>query len=65
MPRKSNTRAAQGSGTIRQRPDGKWEARFIAGHDPGDPQIRLRKDAEGSSPEAGAGGRRRGQQGIP
>ena len=35
MPRKSNTRAAHGSGTIRQRPDGKWEARFIAGHDPG------------------------------
>ena len=28
MPRKSNTRAAQGSGTIRQRPDGRWEARF-------------------------------------
>ena len=35
MPRKSNTRAAQGAGSIRQRPDGKWEARFIAGHDPG------------------------------
>lgn len=29
MPRKSNTRAAQGSGTIRQRPDGRWEARFF------------------------------------
>lgn len=27
MPRKS-TRAAQGSGSIRQRPDGRWEARF-------------------------------------
>ena len=35
MPRKSNTRAAQGSGTIRQRADGTWEARFVAGHDPG------------------------------
>lgn len=28
MARKSNTRAAQGSGSIRQRPDGRWEARF-------------------------------------
>lgn len=34
MPRKS-TRNAQGSGTIRQRPDGLWEARFITGIDPG------------------------------
>jgi len=35
MPRKSNTRAASGSGTIRQRADGTWEARFVVGHDPG------------------------------
>ena len=35
MPRKSNTRAASGSGSIRQRADGSWEARFVAGHDPG------------------------------
>lgn len=35
MPRKSNTRAAQGSGSIRQRPDGTWEARYIVGRDPG------------------------------
>lgn len=28
MARKSNTRAAQGAGSIRQRPDGRWEARF-------------------------------------
>ena len=35
MPRKSNTRAASGSGSIRQRADGTWEARFVAGHDPG------------------------------
>jgi len=36
MPiRKSNTRAAQGSGTIRQRPDGRWEARYTVGRDPG------------------------------
>ena len=35
MPRKSNTRAASGSGSIRQRADGTWEARFIVGHDPG------------------------------
>lgn len=35
MPRKSNTRAAQGGGTIRQRSDGRWEARFTVGRDPG------------------------------
>ena len=35
MPRKSNTRAAQGSGSIRQRPDGTWEARYVVGKDPG------------------------------
>lgn len=35
MPRKSNTRAAQGSGSIRQRSDGTWEARFVVGHDSG------------------------------
>lgn len=35
MPRKTNSRAAQGSGTIRQRPDGRWEARYTVGRDPG------------------------------
>ena len=34
MPRKS-TRNAQGSGTIRQRKDGLWEARYTVGRDPG------------------------------
>lgn len=34
MARKS-TRNAQGSGTIRQRPDGRWEARYTIGRDPG------------------------------
>ena len=34
MARK-NTRAAQGSGTIRQWQDGRWEARFTVGRDPG------------------------------
>ena len=34
MARK-NTRAAQGSGTIRQRKDGRWEARYTVGRDPG------------------------------
>ena len=28
-------RGAQGNGTIRQRPDGRWEARYTAGRDPG------------------------------
>ena len=35
MPRKSNTRAAAGSGSIRKRSDGRWEASFVTGHDPG------------------------------
>ena len=34
MPRKS-TRNAQGGGTIRQRPNGLWEARYTVGRDPG------------------------------
>ena len=34
MARKA-TRAAQGGGTIRQRPDGRWEARYTVGRDPG------------------------------
>jgi len=34
MPKKP-TRNAQGSGTIRQRPDGRWEARYTAGRNPG------------------------------
>ena len=34
MARKS-TRNAHGGGTIRQRPDGRWEARFTIGRDPG------------------------------
>jgi len=35
MPRKSNTRSAQGEGSIRQRKDGTWEARFTIGRNPG------------------------------
>lgn len=35
MPRQSTTRAAQGAGTIRQRKDGRWEARYTVGRDPG------------------------------
>lgn len=35
MPRKSNTRSAQGDGTIRHRSDGRWEARYTVGRDPG------------------------------
>lgn len=34
MPRKSKTRGAQGAGTIRQRKDGRWEARYTVGRDP-------------------------------
>ena len=34
MPRKA-TRSAQGGGTIRQRANGLWEARYTVGRDPG------------------------------
>ena len=32
---KSNTKNAKGSGTIRKRSDGRWEARLTTGYDPG------------------------------
>jgi hypothetical protein len=35
MARKTATRNAQGTGTIRWRSDGRWEARFTVGIDPG------------------------------
>ena len=35
MPRRSNTRGANGNGTIRKRSDGRWEARYTSGIDPG------------------------------
>ena len=35
MARTKNTRSAQGSGHIRKRSDGRWEASFVTGHDPG------------------------------
>lgn len=35
MPKKKASRNAQGGGTIRQRKDGRWEARFTVGRDPG------------------------------
>ncbi|MEG2417739.1 MAG: site-specific integrase [Eubacterium sp.] len=34
MPRKKEGRAAQGAGTIRQRSNGSWEARYTLGRDP-------------------------------
>lgn len=35
MQKKSTQKSARGGGTIRQRPDGRWEARFTVGRDPG------------------------------
>ena len=35
MARKKETRNAHGSGTIRERKDGRWEARYTLGFDPG------------------------------
>ncbi len=35
MAKRSTTRNAQGGGSIRQRKDGRWEARYTVGRDPG------------------------------
>ena len=67
MPRKSNTRAAQGAGSIRQRSDGTWEARITIGTNPGTgkpdrktyQKISLRQNAKGSTAEIGPGRGRR------
>lgn len=64
MPRKT-TRNAQGGGTIRQRPDGRWEGRVTLGRDPGTGKqvhkIDLWRDAEGSAPEDAEDPRRSGR----
>ena len=48
MPRKKDTRNAQGSGNIRQRPDGRWEARYTVGRDPGTGK-QIRKSVYGKT----------------
>ena len=48
MAKKKETRNAHGSGTIRQRPDGRWEARATVGTDPGTGKP-IRKSVYGSS----------------
>ena len=48
MARKSNTRNAQGSGTIRQRSDGRWEARYTFGRDLGTGK-QIQKSVYGST----------------
>ncbi len=35
MPNNKTTRTAAGSGSIRQRPNGRWEARLTLGYDEG------------------------------
>jgi outer membrane receptor protein involved in Fe transport len=42
MPRKSNTRNAQGAGSIRQRSPDRWEARYTVGRDPATGKIVCR-----------------------
>lgn len=50
MPRK-NTRNAQGAGSIRQRSDGRWEARYTVGRDLGTGK-QLRRSIYGDSEKA-------------
>lgn len=50
MPR-SNTRNAQGNGTIRQRDSGLWEARYTVGRDPGTGK-QVQKSVYGESQSA-------------
>ena len=35
MPNSKTTRTPSGAGSIRQRPDGRWEARLTLGYDEG------------------------------
>ena len=42
-------RNAKGSGTIRQRKDGRWEARFTVGHDPATGK-QVQKSIYGNAP---------------
>ena len=48
MARTNKKRAAQGAGSIRQRPDGLWEARYTVGNDPGTGKP-IRKSIYGST----------------
>ena len=48
MARKSNIRAAAGAGSIRQRPDGRWEGRLSLGADPGTGK-QIRKSVYGAT----------------
>lgn len=48
MPRKATTRAAAGSGSIRQRSDGRWEARITVGADPGTGKV-IRRSIYGNT----------------
>ena len=34
MSNKKTTKSAKGTGTIRKRPDGRWEGRYTIGRDP-------------------------------
>ena len=53
---KSNTKNAKGSGTIRKRSDGRWEARYTTGIDgQTDPKVRLWQDTKRSPSEADGG----------
>lgn len=48
MPKKKTSRNAHGSGSIRKRPDGRWEARYTVGRDPGTGR-QIRKSVYGDS----------------
>lgn len=48
MPRKNNSRRASGEGNVRQRKDGKWEARYTLGAHPGTGK-QIRKSVYGNS----------------
>jgi integrase len=48
MTKRTNTRAAQGSGTIRQRKNGRWEARYTIGRDAGTGK-QIQKSVYGAS----------------
>lgn len=64
MPNNKTTRTAAGSGSIRQRPNGRWEARLTLGYDEGTgkrktlsiygaTQKRSQKENDGKTASAG------------
>ena len=56
------TKGAKGGGTIRQRPDGRWEARYTLGIDPGTGK-QIQKSVYGKTQKGGTAEAHRNHRG--